>query len=285
MKNYLRKFIIAFLIFLCASLCHAFHGDKILFSNGSELLEFSIENNEISRFTPLLDSSKWSYVSWPSCSKQKNLIFIEAQNADFGLDRFIFSMKMKPLGEQVTKIIQGLKPAISSDGNYLAYYKHPQKLMLRNLKTSVNRVLASNFVNHQPVVWLTDRILIFYNTEDKLMKMDITTGVATDTGHYKVIPGSLSPKGDKVLCGNYEGNKIFIYIIETNELEEIVESKVTSIGNSFVWLKNSKNFLYTRQTFSNLIKFNESRSLFLYNPKGKDPKLVNMFSLFGGVTF
>ena len=268
-----------------ACLCNAFEGEKIILSNGSVLLKGSIVNNRMSELTTLLDSKKWAYVTWPSYNKRKNLIFVEGQNTDFGLDRFIFSLSVKPFGEKVTKIIKGSHPAVSMDGSFLSYYKHPNQLRLMHLKSSKDHLLASNCANYQPAVWINNHILLYSDTENKMKKIDTSTGLTENTGHDYVIPGTLSPKGDQVLCGNYDGTTIYMYTTETNRISVILKSNIFSIGTIFVWSNNSRSFLYTKQSFSNLIRLNEMRSLFLYSPKGKETKLMNMFSLFGGNSF
>ncbi len=278
----LRAFIFVLSIGMYASLCNAFEGNKIILSNGSALLNGSIVNNRMSGLTTLLDSKKWAYVTWPSYNKRKNLIFVEGQNTDFGLDRFIFSLSVNPFGEKVTKIIKGGNPAVSMDGSFLSYYKHPNQLRLLHLQSSKDYLLVSNCANYQPAVWINNHILLYSDTENKMMKINRSTRLTENTGHDYVIPGTLSPKGDQVLCGSYYGTTIYMYIIETNRIFVIRESNIFSIGTSFVWANNSRNFLYTKQSFSNLIRLNEMRSLFLYSPKGKDTKLINMFALFGG---
>lgn len=281
-KMYLRTLIFVLSIVLYTGSCDAFDGDTIILSNGSNLLKGSIVNNKMSRLSSLLESKKWGYVSWPAYDKQKNLMYIEGQNTDFGLDRFIFSVSVKPFGEKVTKIVKGRHPAVSMDGNFLAYYKHPNQLRLKGLRNSKDNLLVSNYANYQPAVWADNHTLLYSDTSNKMMKINTSTRETENTKHDFVIPGSLSPTGDRVLCGSYDGTAIYMYTIETNEINVLMNSKIFSLGNSFVWSNNSKNFLYTKQTFSNLIRLNVARSLFLYSPKGRDTKLMNMFSLFGG---
>ena len=116
------------------------------------------------------------------------------------------------------------------------------------------------------------------------MRLDTVSGNVESTGHDYVIPAALSPEGDQVLCGSYDGAKIFMYTIKTNKINVLKKTKLFSMGSNFVWSHDGKYFLYTRQTLSNLIKFNEIRSLFLYSLEGREIKLLYKFSLFGGIS-
>ena len=85
------------------------------------------------------------------------------------------------------------------------------------------------------------------------------------------------------MCGSYDGKSISIYDVSTNEVSKVKESSIFSMGSSFIWYQDSKQFLYTRQSFKNLVTLNESRSLFLYLSNGEEIKLIDKFALFGGV--
>ncbi|BBO67243.1 hypothetical protein DSCA_11730 [Desulfosarcina alkanivorans] len=77
--------------------------------------------------------------------------------------------------------------------------------------------------------------------------------------------------------------KIYLYTIKTNNIKLLKKNNLFSMGSSFVWRNDGKSFLYTRQTFRNLIKLNEIPSLFLYSLDGKEKKLIDKYSFFGGV--
>jgi WD40 repeat protein len=143
--------------------------------------------------------------------------------------------------------------------------------------------LVDNISDYQPTVWISDRSLLYTDMNNHLMKYDVISNKTEDTSYDYGIPAALSPDGSQVLCGSYDGKKIYIYTIKTNEIKLLKKTNLCSMGSSFVWRNDGKSFLYTRQTLGNIIKLNEISSLFLYSLDGKEKKLIDKFSLFGGV--
>lgn len=280
-KSFLIAVIILFLI-ANITLCNAENSEEIIISDGSNLIKFSIERRQLIDPIKLLNSDKWSYATWPSFNRHSNLIYIQGQNKDFGLNQYIFSFSIKPFGENITKITKGFYPSISDNGKLLSYYMHPNQLRLIDLETSKNRLLISNIAKGQPAVWLDDHTLLYSDTENRMMKINIFTSKTENTGHDFIIPGMISPNKDQVLCGNYFGDRICMYTVKKNQIKVLKKSRLLSFGTNFVWIGNSQKFLYTRQTFLNIIRLRESRSLFLYSSADMEDKLIKLFALFGG---
>lgn len=179
-------------------------------------------------------------------------------------------------------IIQGLSPSIPPDGSLLIYYQHPNQLWLLEIKSQIKKQIILNASNRKPIVWISDKDFLFTDKNEKLMRMNIVSERIKNTGHQYVIPDALSPDGERVLCGSYDGQKIFIYTIKTNSITTFKKTFFFSMGSSFVWTLDGKYFLYTRQTLANLIQLNESKSLFLCSLDGKEQKLIDWFALLGG---
>ncbi len=286
MNNY---FFITFLFFMFVQPVYSSDNmkkDIFIVSSGGGLIEYSLTNNKLKRLDCLLSNKQWNNVYWPIYDKKRGLIYFEAENEKFGHSRQIFCVSVSNKKKSVTQVTKGRRPSISLNGHMLAYYLHPNQLWVLDKSNNKKKKVLSNIADYQPVVWISNQHLLYTDINGYLMRLDVASGKTNCTGHKNIIPGALSPDGNSVLCGSYSGHKIFIYTISDNEIRTLIKSKIYSMGSSFVWSSDGKYFLYTKQTLSNLIKFEESRSLFLYLilPKGKEIKLVEKFSLFGGVS-
>ena len=282
---FLFTVIVAIGIF-CRQTCYAFESGTFLLSNGTSLIKCIIKENKASLTKDLLNGNEWSYVTWPCYDKKSEAIYFEAENKNYGSNRAVFTLTLNTSlnSKKVTKVIEGRFPAISLTGDLLCFYRYPNQLWLLNTKTMDSRILISNFANYQPAIWISDKHLLYSDIDNNLIKLDVLSGVAEPTGHKFLIPGALSPDRKIVLCGSYDGKSITFYHISTNDVTKIEESSIFSMGSSFVWSQDSKQFLCTRQTFSNLIKFNESRALYKYSINGKRVKLIDRFALLGGIS-
>ncbi len=253
-----------------------------IISTGNELIKCSLENDTIKSNTNLLHDKNRDGGVWPTYDRKNRLLYFEAPNEKFGRSKQIFSIELNKKSKIPIKVLEGRSPSISPNGSLLAYYQHPNQLWLFEIKSQKKKKVISNLLDYDPVVWISDQHLLFTDTEKRMMKLDVVTGEIQSTGHKHVIPGALSPDMDRVLCGSYDGNKIFLYFIKTNDLVVFKKTSFFSMGTSFVWSLDGNSFLYTKQTLSNVIKLLEIRSLFLSTLDGKETKLINRFALFGG---
>lgn len=255
-----------------------------IISSGGHLAKYSLINNEFRYIKNILPDKKWANAYWPTYDKKNKILYFEANNYDIGLSICLFSKKIAANDQPPEKLIEGRNPSISSNGEYLAYYRHPNQLWLLTIKTHETRILLKNFLDHVPVVWTSSQELLYSDTDHHMMRLNIDTGDLNDTDHKYIIPITLSPLGNKVLCSAYDGSGIFLYDIKTNQIETIRKSIFFSMGSS-LWLNDGKHFLYTRQILANQIKLNESQSLFVYSlADGKEAILSDKFSLFGGLS-
>lgn len=258
--------------------------ESFIISPGGQLIKYSLTNSILEKHSKLLPGQQWSNVYWPTYDRGKGLLYFEAENKDFGWSRSIFCLDITNENQQAIKIIEGRRPSVSPDGRLLAYYQHPNQLWVLELESQENKKVVSNISDYQPVVWISNQQLLYTDVNNHLMRLDVGSGGMDNTGHNAIIPGALSPDGDNVLCGSYDGSKIVMYFVKTNKVTVLKKSIFFSMGSSFVWSHDGKFFLYTRQILSNLIKLKEIRSLFLYSLGGEEIKLINKFSLFGGVS-
>jgi Tol biopolymer transport system component len=256
--------------------------DLLVLSPGGDIILYILENGDIKGIRSLLEGKKWSSAYWPSYSKKNGAVFFEAENSDYGLSRQIFYTKALEKNQGPTKVIKGRRPSVSLNGRFLAYYIHPNELWVLDLELKTKMNLVRDMADFQPAVWISNSYILYTNSQIHLMKLDTVSGKAEDTGYNNIFPSALSPDGDRVLCVSDNGRQILLYTIDSNKMDSVKKTNLLSMGSSFVWSHNGKSFLYTRQTLSKVIKFNEMHSLFLYSLDGNEKRLADKFSLFGG---
>ena len=258
--------------------------ELFVISPGNEMILYRLRDGKIRGLNSLLPDNKYINVYWPCHSKGNKIIYFEAENKNFGLSRQIFCIELGDKTKNPRKVVEGRRPSISSNGKFLSYYRHPNELWMLEIDSQKEMRLVSDISDYQPAVWISEQSLLYNDKNNHLMKLDVFSNKTDNTSYDYVIPAALSPDGNRVLCGSYDGKKIFLYLIKNNKIELIKKTMFFSMGSSFVWRNDGKSFLYTRQTFANLMKFNEIQSLFLYSLKGKEQKLIDKYSLFGGLS-
>jgi Tol biopolymer transport system component len=258
------------------------HKEKYILATGGGLNLAVLNNGHDLLLTDILDRSEWSNVYWPSFDEKSGNIYFEALYIGEGHSAYIYSVNLRSKDLQPKKILPGRKPSLSPDGNLLVYYLHPNQLWLFNIKEQENRLIATDVPNSRPPVWISQFRLVYNDLNGKLIIFDTKTSDKETTGFGGVVAGALSPDGEKVLCVDVDGRKIYLYFIKTNKMGLIEESKHLSIGSSFVWSADGNSFLYTRQTWTNQLNLSEASDMFQYALAGKERRVFRNIALFGG---
>jgi hypothetical protein len=262
---------------------YAMSKEYYLIPTTDDFKEYLLDGNEF-KLIKSISFEKIRNFAWPNYNKSNHDLYF-AGLPDEGNSRtnyiYKYNASKKP---NLETLIKGSNPSLSPDGQWLAYYQHPNKLWTINLESKQKMKLVDDIANLQPPVWVSNNSLLYYSSTNQLIILDIIRGDKRKTGHEMVIPGSLSPDGNTVLCSSSHSNKIFIYSIDTNKLETIKESNILSIGSNFIWRPDGKSFLYTRQTLANVLRFREMGDLFLFSIDDRAEKqLLKWFHFFGGV--
>jgi hypothetical protein len=271
-------------VFMYSSICYPSDDTEIsyILAIDGNLKKIHLHDNKVEREESILDVNQWSHISSPSLNSKNNELFFEAQNLRETTSAQIYAINLSDSTHQPKKIIEGRSPSINANGTLLAYYKHPNQLWILSLESNENRKISDDIFNGYPALWYTDSDLLYITKEDKLEKINSTTGVKKDTGIEGVAPSALSPKGGKVLCSS-NARKIYLYSPDNNKLEVIKEFSFLSVGSFLVWTPDGESFLYTRQTLFKQLQLREAHDLFLYSLKGKEQKILEYVALFGGI--
>jgi hypothetical protein len=251
------------------------------FSTGMYKCRF--ENGSVVKVSDLGGSDKGLYnLYWPSYDKNSNKLVFEAKSKFENNKTSIFSIHIYNKVSKPTKIIDGRYPSISPDGNLLAYYLHQNQLWIMDSKNDNTKKIASDMLNRQPAVWLSNSEIVYASLSKELKIFDLKKGQNRNTGIHDIIPSSISPSGTKILCISRDGKKIILYSIVTNSIKILKKSNFLTMGSCLVWLPNDEGFIFTRQTWSKVLRFNEMKDLFLYNPEKKETPIMHDVILFGG---
>ena len=259
--------------------------DQFVASFSGALERFTLERGKISAAKNILNSNRWSHVYWPSYDEEKDLIYFVAKDShDQESKTNIYRISFLSLNQDpVRLVINARHPSLSPDNNIMAFYRHPNQLWIQRIGEINERKVVSDIVNYQPCVWVSNTHLLYVNLSNDMVLLDLAKSEKKKTGFNSIVPGALSPNGKKVLCGSSDGKKIYYYSPISNELKLIKENKFRSIGTSFIWLPDGTGFFFTMQTWFNILRFNESRNLFLYTLSDqKETFLVEKIALFGG---
>jgi hypothetical protein len=278
-------FIIGFLLKIPVIADDTMKNEQFVASFSGALQKCTLQRGKISTAENILNHDKWSYVYWPSYDKVKETIYFVAKSIlDQGADPNIYSISLLASNQEPRKMIDNARhPSLSPNNSLLAFYRHPNQLWIQSLVDMNAQKAVSDFANYQPCVWVSNTHLLYIDLANEMVFLDASKNEKHKTGYNGIVPGALSPDGKKVLCASSDGMKLYFYFLLSNELKLIKESKFRSMGTSFIWLPDGRGFLFTMQTWSNILRFNESSDLFLYMLSEKEETLLlGKTALFGG---
>jgi hypothetical protein len=260
--------------------------EKHFLASFSGVLQMSsLKSGKISTTNNILNSNRWSHVYWPSYDDEKYLYFVARDRLEKEAGTNIYRLSLLDLEHEPIKIIGNARlPSIAPNNNIISFYRHPNQLWIKSFGEVNSRMVANDISNYQPCVWVSNTHLLYIDLANNLLLLDLSKSIKKKTGYKNVVPSALSPDGEKVLCGSSDGKKIYFYFPSSNGLKLQRENKFLSLGTSFIWLPDGSGFLFTMQTWSNTLRLNESRDLFIYRLNGdKITNLVGRVALFGGI--
>lgn len=181
--------------------------ELFVISPGNEMILYRLRDGKIRGLNSFLPDNKYINVYWPCYSKRNKIIYFEAENKNFGLSRQIFCIELGDKTKNPRKVVEGRRPSISSNGKLLSYYRHPNELWMLEIDSQKEMRLVSDISDYQPAVWISEQSLLYNDKNNHLMKLDVFSNKTDNTSYDDVIPAALSPDGNRVLCGSYDGKK------------------------------------------------------------------------------
>lgn len=261
--------------------------ENIIASFSGVLQVCIIQDRKFQTVENLLDKDKWSHVYWPSYDEVNKDIYFAASGSPSQVGKSnIYRLSLLTTSQEPKKIMENARhPALSPDKKTLAFYRHPNQLWIKSLGEMNTEKVVCDIANYQPCVWSSNKQLLYIDLDNNLILLDVQKGKNQETGYNSIVPGALSPDGKIVICGSSDGKKIYFYYLTANKLKLILHSKFRSVGTSFIWLSNGNYFLFTIQSWANLLRLNESRNLFLFTISNQEKtSLLGRTALFGGAS-
>ena len=252
-------------------------------SNGGILLDAVIEDSSFEKKPVQLTIAGLSAMVWPS-SGSDGYLYFQGRGVKEGAG--IFRLLPDDEDGEVTPVVAGILPSISPSGRYLSFFRirhKTKRLLVIHVESGRTLVDLSGVGAVQPTVWISDQQMMLNLDDRKLVSLNVSTGEISDLNNPGLVPGAASPDRTKVLCGTYDGKRVYLLDSASGEVRPLIETYFTTVGTNFVWSNNGRAFLYSRQSIKNLVQLRESRDLFLHGVDG-DLKLISDLSLFGGVS-
>lgn len=311
MKIFNSSRLLAFIIFLLFQLGmgtsvkeSAMPYGVIYFSDGASIEKFDLVTRKRQEIIPWLDH-EGRYESnsiFPSYLAEENkMLFFRSYvwPRKHELVSFNFETQKEEDVQELNHPINAF--SVSPDGQWLAYLfgnlspdltaqqlkPSPLQLVIRNLKNKDVRVVVDNV---DPALglplWISNEELLYLHISGHIMSIDIISNIKKDIDFKGFQPCAVSADRTKILMIERKSNlETSIYVLDMvrGKVDFIKKIYYFSLEGAFIWSPDGKSFIYTRQSWSNSLPFNETGNLYWYDLETKkEVKLANRISLYGG---
>lgn len=251
--------------------------DCMVLSNGSELHFAHFGENTLHIGRMLLKGSTALNPVWPSYTETiGGLVFEATENGRSG----IYKANSADSFNNAELIMLGKYPALSPDGDKVAYYDEHNNLAIKDIRFGTN-VLISEFYEELSIwmrpLWLSNNELIYVTKNN-----DVFVYGLSGKSHSKLFPEKLFPvvsSNGIVLFIDYDAKTVFEY--KSGELRPIINNRFLSMGPGVILLKGG--FLYSRQTWPEVFRLSETKATFYFSREdGSEKELISGLSLYGG---
>jgi hypothetical protein len=169
---------------------------------------------------------------------------------------------------------------LSPSGHAVAYFDEHNTLVIKDIPSGaeelINRSVAIPNIWKRPL-WLNNNELVYVTKDDEVFVFNRMKDSHSMLFVDKLLP--LTSRNGIVLFIDHDAKTLFEY--KSGELNLIRKNRFLTMGPAVILFDDG--FLYSRQTWSKVLRLSESKSLFHYSFKsGSEKKLINDYSLFGG---
>lgn len=276
----------------------------LYFSGGARIEKLDLKTRERKEIIPWLDrAGKYESNSiFPVHSSKENKMYffrsyvwpVKYQLVAFDLENqkeektqdlkfYIEALSLSPDEQWFAYTLGGLLPDPTGE----RAVPMPQQLVVRNLGSGEERVVVDDVNPYFPQpLWVSNEELFYGNVSEHMVRVNIASKEKKDTGFKRLEPCAISPDGRKIITIKRKGDfdtVIYVLDLEQKELEFIKRVTHFTVQGSFIWSPDGKSFVYTRQSWSNLLPFQETGNLYWYDlATKKEIKLADTVSLSGG---
>ena len=225
-----------------------------------------------------------SYV-WP---RKYQLVTFDLENQKEeetqALDSYIEALSLSPDEQWFAYLLGGLV----TDPTGERAEPRPKRLVVRNLKSGEERVVAEGLNPYftQAPIWVSNKALLYWDISEHMIRVNIFSKEKEDMNFKGLEPCAVSPDGKKVIAIDRRSDfdsTIYVLDLERKKPELVKRFSHFSLQGAFIWSPNGTSFVYTRQSWSNLLPFQEVGNLYWYDLATKrEIKLADTVSLVGG---
>jgi hypothetical protein len=249
----------------------------VVLSNGSEI-GFAHYRDDILQIdtTPLKESKLLNPV-WPSYSKSMGMLVFEArENGHNG----IYKANAKDSFQNSELLMLGRYPALSPDGDKIAYFNEHNNLAIKDVRFGTGMLIEESYENlsvwRRPL-WISNNELLYITKNEEVFVFNLSENSRSKLISEKLFP--VSSTDGAILFIDHDARTLFEY--KTGKLKVVFKNRLLSIGPGIVMLRDG--FLYSRQTWPEVLRLSESQALFYFRRDSRSEKeLVSNLSLFGG---
>jgi len=253
----------------------------MVLSNGSEMSFAHFREGILHIEFTLFKTSKVKMLNpvWPSYDESTgDLVFGAHEQGVSG----IYKANSVDFFKSAELLMPGNYPALSPDGDMIAYVNEHHIIAVKDIFSGTDILIDEPYETlslwRRPV-WLSNNELIYVTRND-----DVFVFNRSENSHSKLFSKKLFPVASRsgvVLFVDHDARSLFEY--KAGELKLVFENRFLSISPGIVLFGNGDDFLYSRQTWSQVIRLSESNTTFYFSRSGGSEKeLMSKFSLFGG---
>lgn len=134
----------------------------------------------------------------------------------------------------------GSYPSLSQGEEKIAYYRHKNLLVVKNIKDGSEKIFKG-FYDYAPPVWIDNNRLVYIDASLSMKLLDLESREKKDLGNNKLVP-LIKYSEESVLCVAHGSKKLYLFNIKTGEGEEIYEFARCLWGYALI-LSPDKNFI------------------------------------------
>lgn len=278
----------------------------IYFSDGASLIRYNFSTKEKEVLFKQGENSelgkKLTNIEYPVYLKSKNrILFIGSTPYPDPNHNYIFESDLDLKNMKQYRNMNNVQAlSLSPDESLLAYYRHPNKLVIKKYtdleRDNHEKVVADNLLVSSRPLWLSNTVIVYNSIDNKMLKLDIQSS-EQQIMKNNTFCSSISPDGKYILAffSDNKNSYIDLYDLNSSNWKVIVKGAKQQVSSPEIWAPDGKRFVFTklrglirtfniRRLLNDLVASLEERhDLYIYSLNtGEESKIIEDELTFGG---